>query len=240
MILTKTKLCFLIVCLSSSICLAQPSLTPPPGLSKEETKQWIKKQKQATKEYRKKLKDLQKENEESNNDPQQRVENLIRRSITQVYDKFKNTTTVSLDLMPVYVPSLYTKLNKEPHLYVYAEYDFKGVNKPTSIIIGFVSKKLQGYWFRDNRDLNFIADDNRINLGNMSHDGNATPTNILGNIFYITNEALSTSISIDDFLQIANAKNVEFRLGNVEGSLSEKHLSAFRDLIADANLSIPH
>jgi hypothetical protein len=39
----KTKLCFLIICLSAPFCLAQSVPPPPPGSSHEEAKKWTKK-----------------------------------------------------------------------------------------------------------------------------------------------------------------------------------------------------
>jgi hypothetical protein len=212
------------ISLSTSICLGQGTPPPPPGYTKNE-KEWKEELKQTQKEQKKANKNLS---------PDQKVDNSIYARITKGYDRFKDSSFVSLDVMPVYTPSLYTKVNKQPHFYINASFDLAGgETNPKFFSIGFFTKQLQGYWFGENRDLIFLADGERIPIGTPSWDGNVTSTNFLNITINITNEVMTIGVPTDVFLRIANAKSVEFQLGNLEGQLSGKHLEAFRNLISN-------
>lgn len=144
--------------------------------------------------------------------------------ISQKYDKFKDTTRVTLKLYNVGGSS--DSAFYGGRLSMAASFVFRGQQlqaAPEDVVMSFTSTS-QEWQYLYSRDLYAIVDGERMSLGTaerFSEVGRGT-----------VQEELVLLIPLDTFARIANATTVEMKLGRKEFALKEEHLKRFRDLFA--------
>jgi hypothetical protein len=134
------------------------------------------------------------------------------------YDKFKDETHVSVG--PFFVGgNVWSgfQLEMSPHFFS------KGhiTGQPTVFYLAFRSSS-KDWTFLHSRDLYAIVDGERLELGEGDHDSDIR----LGGV----REWLIYRLSPDVFYKMGTAHHVELKVGNLELTLKDEHLEAFRDL----------
>jgi hypothetical protein len=129
------------------------------------------------------------------------------------YDKFKNTTSISIDLK-------LTQISEDLSISSFFISDGKKIKTPDKVIL-MITSKSENWNYLNNSDLVFIVDDEIIDLGEMKRTGSVGKGYVL--------EFLSTTVSIETFLKIINGNKVEGRLFTTEFKLTDEQLEALRD-----------
>lgn len=215
--LTKTTIHLFILCLSTSLCLAQGTPPPsPPGYTKGE-KQW----KEELKKSQKEQKEESKQDKKARKEEDKRKKESAPYPIETIYDKFKDTTTVGTAFRIVEY-----NLNQTLGLEVsfYSLYEFKGTQNNSS---GQPRITIRYTLFNSlsplaNNNLIFLVDGTPIDLGEME----ILKTERVSN--YITVD-IGKYVSLEVLEKIANANIVEGRLGSgVEFQFKDKHIFTLR------------
>lgn len=135
------------------------------------------------------------------------------------YDRFKDRTVVSTSKMRI--------KGKKRSIRTYAEYDFAGKTqtKPENIILYFYGSATSPIFREDNLELNFLVDGKRVSIGKMDFVDEEKRKTII-------RQTVSVSIPYETFNQIVNGKKVEFQIGNLEYTLTDEHLEAFRKFLS--------
>lgn len=164
----------------------------------------------------------------------QAIEDSVPININRNYDRFKDYTLSILNEMPVYTPTLNRGLTG-PNFHMTAAIGYSGSTPRESfeVALGFNIRTtgVTPMWY-SGPELLFLADGERIS-GIGSTVQWQTYVNwypFLGNVQMIRTYAAVT-MRYEDFVKIANSKNVEFRLGGIEANLLQRHLEAFRALL---------
>jgi TonB family protein len=216
----------LLFAIGLSSTIAQ-STTPQSKEAKEAAKIEEKQRKEQEKEAAKQAEIDRKENQkETERLAKYELERPINRTLS--YDRFKDLTTYNMNKMLVFgnndtTPVIYGIAN----ISLTGGYYVKGQTwqKPEQVILQF--EVLEAFWeYRDqnNRNLIFLVDGERLNLGILGQEE--------FNVRYIGNlEKLFVSLPYEVFAKIANAKTVETQLGRLEFKLDPRHLEGLRYLI---------
>lgn len=164
----------------------------------------------------------------------QALENTVPINVNRNYDRFKDYTLSILSEMPVYTPALNRGLTG-PNFHMTAAIGYGGTTpgQTYEVVLGFNIRTtgMTPMWYAG-PELLFLADGERIS-GVGSNVQWQTYVNwypFLGNVQMIRTYS-AVSLRYDDFVRIANAQNVEFRLGGIEARLLQRHLQAFRALL---------
>ena len=139
--------------------------------------------------------------------------------ITDKYDRFKDVTIVRTSRMLL--------RGGRRSIRTFAEYSFAGKNtsKPEKLSLYFYASSARAVFQVDDLELNFLVDDERVALGAMRLvDEEKTKSTIRQTIVVV--------VPFDTFARIANGKKVELQIGTLEYKLTDKHLDAFRRLLA--------
>jgi hypothetical protein len=143
-----------------------------------------------------------------------------KKAVEVKYDKFKDTTSVTLTLQLIKKVALLST-GEDLSLSLVSSFDGK---KPTLMpddINGFflsVSKKKQ---YSNSHSWIVLADDERIRLGDGVYKGEEGAVRAAEVIIY--------SISLANLKKIASAKKVETQIGNAEFTLTEPQLQSLKD-----------
>lgn len=137
-------------------------------------------------------------------------------SITTKYDRFKDKTFVTL-LVRVYrdFPKVTLFLKAE------GEYIHQTPQPPETIKFGFYAI-VHEWEFAGSRSLIVLAAGQRLDFGEMERVGFHTEEGVKV-------EELWVNLPFDKYLQLANAKNEEMQLRNIEFKLAPEHIEALRD-----------
>ena len=143
--------------------------------------------------------------------------------ITVSYDKFKNQAEIRT-YPSIIIHSEYDGLIS---LRTWASYLCEGDTscKTKYININFISESYYGWQYLSSNELILIADNERINLGEVIREGSA-----LGGSHTV--ELMGTIVPIETFRKIANANLVEGKLGITIFSMEYKNRELFRMLLA--------
>ena len=143
------------------------------------------------------------------------------------YDKSKQLTTTQTETMLIHGPHLHSggRFQTGSGLTMRAFYSYPGETpvKPESVTLWFFSSENFDA-FKDERDLTIKADDEVFRLGKMDY---GHPPDRHSHF-----ESLSMSIPAEVFIRIANAKNVQVRLGEDEFDLNKQQLRNLQGLAA--------
>lgn len=164
----------------------------------------------------------------------QAIEDSVPINVNRNYDRFKDYTLSILNEMPVYTPSLNRGLTG-PNFHMTAAIGYSGSSPRAAfdVVLGFNIRTagMTPMWY-SGPELLFLADGERLS-GIGSTVQWQTYVNfypILGNVQMVRTYAAVT-MRYEDFIKLANSKNVEFRLGGIEATLLQRHLQAFRTLL---------
>ena len=130
------------------------------------------------------------------------------------YDEFKDATIVKLELI------ISKEHDNKLMFYSFFYYKGKNLSTPTEILFGFHSFSEEWQYLRNSR-LILMADEKRINLGELKRDGT------VGEGYVI--EHLSTMMPIEQFLGIINSKSVKGQLFTTEFKFTDDQLEAMRE-----------
>jgi hypothetical protein len=137
--------------------------------------------------------------------------------IERRYDRFKDQTTVSLKSLLL---RQIARPREELSLSVEATYKSQQPARPKEMRLIFDSVA-EHYLYYDKAEALFIVDGKRIDAG-AAGMMNALPS---PNLVKVT---LALTLPFDTFVEIANAKGVELKLGPTELRLSEKDIASLR------------
>ena len=139
--------------------------------------------------------------------------------VSDKYDRFNDVTAVSTSKLLV--------RGSKRSIHISAGYKFSGkrLTKPERISLYFYTSAKRPM-FRDNeQNLTFLVDDKRVPLGTARiSDEEETKIGV--------KQTVTVSIPYETLVQIVTGKNAEFKLGDLEYKLTEKHLQAFKMLLA--------
>lgn len=140
------------------------------------------------------------------------------------YDKFKDEAKIQTSPVIVLNPDVLRLLG------TWASYLCKGDTscKTEYVYINFVSQSYHGWEYLTSRDLIFIADNQRINLGEAIRVGDAG-SDVAG---VKTIELMSVIVPVGIFRKIANAQSLEGKLGTTVFAISHEDRVSFRMLLA--------
>jgi hypothetical protein len=142
-------------------------------------------------------------------------------SITTEFDKFSQTTSVTLKDMPIYdVKTDYSYLDGSEGKRGLRAFFIKD-RKPASFLLTFTSESNDWRYLRFH-DLQILADGERVDLPPTTHTGDV----LTG---YVS-EWISVSLSYPTFMRLVNAEKLEMRLGITELKVTSNHQEALRDL----------
>jgi len=130
--------------------------------------------------------------------------------LRQKYDKFKDITSQEIGI----------KITSSLTLGFASISEGKSISAPAEVILRIVSHSEDWEFLRNSR-LIFIADEEKIDLGDLERDGTVGSGYVL--------EFLNTMIPAKTFLKIINSKTVQGQLFHIEFHLSEEQLEALRD-----------
>jgi len=133
------------------------------------------------------------------------------------YDRFKDRTWVRVG------PFI-------DRLSISASFTFEGESQsaPVSEITLIFYSYSSDWRFLNNRDLYVIVDGERMDLGEGARSGSVTSRYRSVGV----TETLVFAVPFTVFEKFTNAKSVEFKVGPIETSLKDEHLTAFRDLLS--------
>lgn len=137
--------------------------------------------------------------------------------IERRYDRFKDQTTVRLKSLLI---RQIARPREELSLSVEATYKSEQPTRPKDVRLIFESAAGR-YLYYDKAEAHFIVDGKRIDAG-AAGMMNALPS---PNLVKVT---LALTLPFDTFVEIANGKGVELKLGPTELRLSEKDLASLR------------
>jgi hypothetical protein len=144
------------------------------------------------------------------------------------YDKFKDISRVTVGPFNIGSTGAYILTNAATGLS--AGFAFKGDSLTEPVRDYFITLESSGNnsRFFNEQDFYAIVDGERLALGRGVRDsdigrGVFNRGRVLENIIWI--------VPSDTFEQIANAKNLEFKVATFEATLKEEHMQAFRDLV---------
>jgi hypothetical protein len=154
--------------------------------------------------------------------------------IEKTYDEAKDQTLVYFKLMPIKavedVPETYSLKqwsDERLEITMYFAYPGKKFATPQWVTVGFLSSTENPQKYTDFA-LVAVADKQQLELGTMR---------VLQTVNYarrgklpLIRQTMELPIPYQDFLRLANAKKVTFRLGSAEFGLEKEHLEAIRDL----------
>ncbi|SRR5229473_8316044 len=141
--------------------------------------------------------------------------------IKNKYDRFDDTTTVSLSFLQL-------NENSEQTLYLGLVNVYKGASPrqlPEKIAFSLMSASTVDYQLAARSSLRAIADGERVDLGNPT----LINTQRIDALFV---QVTSVVVDYPSFKKIVNAKHVEMRLDNTEFSLSDTQLAKLRQFEA--------
>lgn len=138
------------------------------------------------------------------------------------YDKFKDVTTYKTH------PPTEDDAGFLTDLEITASFTCNGqrVYVPNTVYLNFISSSQNGYQCNLNSELIFIADGERIDLGTLLQMGWRDRV-----LTTIVREVMGKNISVDILTKLANATNVEGRLGKNEFKVSYEDRLVFRMLL---------
>jgi hypothetical protein len=144
------------------------------------------------------------------------------------FDRFKNEGYVRTSPPSI----IYSGHNDLIKLVAWASYLCEGDTTcaPKYIDINFLSDSYLGWQYLRSHDLIFILDNQRLDLGTATRLADAT-TNAAGVESF---EIMSVMMPIDTFEKIANAREVEGRLGTTVFRLTYYDRDLYRMLVARA------
>jgi hypothetical protein len=150
-------------------------------------------------------------------DGQNLLADSTSQQIERSYDRFKDQTTVRLKALLI---RQITRPREELSLSVEATYksEQRALPKDVRLIFDSVAGR---YLYYDKAEAHFIVDGKRIDAG-AADLMNALPS---PNLVKVT---LALTLPFDTFVEIANAKGVDLKLGRTELRLSEKALASLR------------
>ncbi|MDQ3819832.1 MAG: hypothetical protein M3362_19455 [Acidobacteriota bacterium] len=136
--------------------------------------------------------------------------------IETTFDQAKNITTVRLGRMRVLDTANFLELT------LFYTYPGQTPATPKNVALGIMARTPDGH-FSNKRELVVKADKYILKFGQME---------LLQNIPFGggSTQVLATTVPYDVFLRIANAKNIEMKLGDVEFLIKDDQLEAIRDL----------
>ena len=136
------------------------------------------------------------------------------------YDKFKDQTHVRVG--PFFVGGTKSYVWSGFQLEMSVHFFCKGhmTSQPRVFYLAFWSSS-KDWTFLRSRDLYALVDGERLELGEGDHDSDVE----LGGV----SERLIYRLSPDVFSKLGAAQHVELKIGNVELTLKDEHLEAFRD-----------
>lgn len=188
-----TFIAFLLIL--GALSLAAPAL-PQSKQEEREAKRRAKEEEYETKQNERYLKNLDK----------------LKALATESYDKFKDRTvveTVSMSLRnPEAPPTIFGDSFSMSLALVFAGNHSSGA--PRSILLSFTSHSKDWTYLKNHR-LIILADDARINLPDVVHEGSIETSGGVS-----VNEYMVVPITADQLDQIVKAKRVEMQLGPVE------------------------
>ena len=144
-----------------------------------------------------------------------------RRRFSTRYDKFKDETHVSVG--PFFIGGTKSYVWSGFQLEMTAHFFSKGriTEQPTVFYLAFRSSSKEWQFLRS-RELYALVDGERLALGEGDHDSDIR--------FGGVSELLIYQLSADVFYKLGTAHHVELKIGNMELTLKDEHLEAFRDL----------
>jgi len=144
-----------------------------------------------------------------------------RRRFSTSYDKFKDETHVSVG--PFFVGSTSSYVWSGFQLEMTAHFFSKGhiTEQPAFFYLAFRSRSKEWQFLRS-RELYALVDGERLALGEGDHDGDVR----LGGV----SEWLIYQLPAEVFYKLGTARHVEIKVGDMELTLKDEHLEAFRDL----------
>jgi hypothetical protein len=142
------------------------------------------------------------------------------------YDRFKDDTTVSTEVMNM-IGTDPDKLLPPMGLQFAITHKGKSPMKPQYVALLYTFAEMN-MWY-SNSELNLICDGERLNLGSMKVD--VTRGAPIGRVI-VRYMLLSKVLPYDTFKKIASSKVVEMRIGNArEFTFSESTLKRMKELI---------
>lgn len=155
----------------------------------------------------------------TSDDDEAETEAETEAEISDKYDRFRDITVIQ-------TPRMLVRGNKRS-IRTHAEYSFTGKKqiKPEKVSLYFHASAARPLFREDELELNFLVDQKRVALGEMRlADEEKTKTTVRQTVVII--------VPFETFVQIANAKKVEFQIGTNEFKLTGMHLEAFKKLPA--------
>jgi hypothetical protein len=191
-----------------------PPPPPPPGLSKEQVKEYYKRQKEASKQETKRQKEIDKANS--------RLEKQIPVGKTVEYDRFKDVTTVSTHGMVVY-PMDRDMTFATAYVGILATYSVQGQlgTVPPTVRLVVTGQSLLVGTPSSPCTLSMIVDGTRrMQLGQMQY---GRPTAYA----YVA----WVDLSLTTFRAIASASSIDFQTCRFETTLNQRHITGLAALL---------
>lgn len=144
------------------------------------------------------------------------------------YDKFTDKTTV------IYSGSLLNStlsyMSSGTMMNINVAYEFKSQTSknPIDKFVLFFRSSGKNWSFLKDRSLYVLADENRIEMGNGSHDSDIGRS-LFGDVR--TNEILAFEITKNQLSEFGNAKTLEIKLGGREFKIKDEDKTAFLNTI---------
>ena len=143
---------------------------------------------------------------------------------TVTYDKFGDNTSVRTE-------SVRTPVFMNGSLFMATSCLHKGITLADidDLHCSLVFRSSSRSWqFLKSRELIFLADNERINLGEGSHDGDVSRSRYSSGV----TERMTYKVSRSDLEKLAKASLVEIKLGYAVGRLDPKDLKGIKDVLA--------
>jgi hypothetical protein len=146
------------------------------------------------------------------------------KTITEKFDRFKGSSAVDLKSSPSGIANIDLGA-----FFVYAGERLS--EAPRFVSMMFVSSS-SSWKFLQSHDVTFLLDGKPMSPAKRSEqDGRVGQGYVL--------EFISQTLTMDEFLHVANAKTVEAQIGTTEGAFSPEIVAALRDLASRANPQRP-
>lgn len=147
------------------------------------------------------------------------------------YDQTKDETMVFTTLFTVQKPIYSDKFSRGIRMSTYFIYPGRSFQTPRVIYLGFqVARYVHTYneQYEDNFNLSFETDGTNIDLGAMKVLQSSKDRKPSGDRLFIYT-VTETSLPYEEFLKLANARNVKMKVGNDKFELQNEALEVIRD-----------
>ncbi len=218
----RVSWCVLSVLFFTAIAFAQGSPPPPPGMSKEQAKQWNKEQKQNEKEQKK-------QQEKQVKIDAKTAKNSVPAKFQRNYDKFTDQTAISF----ITATSKKNLINAGMKISLGVTLSFKGATDPQNTeeigIILVLSYLIAADSQVGDTGLILLVDNTPIDFGQLTDDHSSTSE--IGSLLTLTDAVVYTSISYETYKRLANAQTIEGRFSGVEFQVSPNFIPTLRAML---------